>query len=218
MSYEGNGMKLRDLARGSSNSTSPMPALHIFRRRFWNPETSRRSRKSYESVHKLSTALRLLTLLQQTTMVTVLGILRHPSHPGSRVALLIRAHRGDRNLHNRTCHRAPFLYSLIPQQSQREVYHEVLIAGDLSEEDVLRSGYIQVSWIPYGSASDTAQLVYGNDTIYFAQPSLSQLIPGGSGAGTFNQTALIVPEDTQNNALPLTGRAAPDGDTGVVLR
>ena len=43
-------MKLRDLARGSSNPTSFMPAFHIFRSRFKNRETSRRSRKSYESV------------------------------------------------------------------------------------------------------------------------------------------------------------------------
>ena len=51
-------MKLRDLARGSSNPTSFMPAFHIFRSRFRNLETSRRSRKSYESVPRLFFLLR----------------------------------------------------------------------------------------------------------------------------------------------------------------
>jgi len=50
MSHEGDGMKLRDLARGSSSPTSFMPALYIFRSRLRNGGTSRRSRKSYESV------------------------------------------------------------------------------------------------------------------------------------------------------------------------
>lgn len=48
MSYEGGGMKLRDLARNSQNPTSFLPALRIFLSRFWNRETARRSRESYE--------------------------------------------------------------------------------------------------------------------------------------------------------------------------
>jgi len=62
------------------------------------------------------------------------------------------------------------------------------------------------------------EFVYGNETIYFAQPSLSQFVPGGSGAGTFNQPELINLKDTPNNTLPLTGRNAPKSNTGVVLR
>ena len=50
MSYEGGGMKLRDLARGSGNPTSFMPAFHIFRSRFGNQETTRRPHTSHESV------------------------------------------------------------------------------------------------------------------------------------------------------------------------
>ena len=65
MSYEGSGMELRDLARGSGSPTSFMPAFHIIRSRFGNREADRRSRKPYESVPRSSsTALRLLTLLQ----------------------------------------------------------------------------------------------------------------------------------------------------------
>ena len=50
MSYEGGGMKLRDLAGSSRNPTSFMPAFRILWSRFGNRETARRSRKSYESV------------------------------------------------------------------------------------------------------------------------------------------------------------------------
>jgi len=75
-----------------------------------------------------------------------------------------------------------------------------------------------VQILRYGvSNSDTAEFAYGNDTIYFAQPSLSQFVPGGSGAGTFNP-ALIGLKETPNNTPVLTGRNAPKSRTGVVVR
>ena len=89
MSYEGGGMKLRDLAKGSSNPTSFMPAFHILWFRFRNREASRRSRKPYESVPGSSSALRLLTLPQQTAVVPVLRILRRPRHLGAPVTFPI---------------------------------------------------------------------------------------------------------------------------------
>ena len=63
MSSKGDGMKLRDLARSSGDPTSFVPALHLFRSRFKNQDTTGRSRKSYESVPKLSFVVHLLTLL-----------------------------------------------------------------------------------------------------------------------------------------------------------
>ena len=96
MSYEGSGMKLRDLARGSGNPTSFMPAFHIIRSRFGNREADRRSRIPYESVSRSTpTALHLLTLLQQTTMVRVLRILCHPRRPGSHATIHIWTHHSD---------------------------------------------------------------------------------------------------------------------------
>jgi len=66
--------------------------------------------------------------------------------------------------------------------------------------------------------SGTAEFVYDNDTVYFAQPSLSQFVSGGFGPGTFNESASIYPKDTPNNTFALMGRNAPKGDTGAVLR
>src|SRR5258705_179976 len=116
MSHKGGGMKLRDLARSSSNPTSFLPAFHIFRSRFGSRETSRRSRKSYESVPRSSSTPHLLTFPQQTTVVPVLGILRRPRHPCSPVTLPIRTHHGDRDFYKRACHRpASIPYFLIFQ-------------------------------------------------------------------------------------------------------
>lgn len=128
------------------------------------------------------------------------------------------------------------------------IYREVLIAGDLSQDDVDRAtnqlGAFQVSlrqmyltfhilippyqdfartWtlLPYGrSAPDTAEFVYGNDNIYFAQPSLSQFIPGGSGAGTFNtnQSSSAGLRNTPNDTLVLTGRNPPKDGAGALVR
>jgi len=205
-------MKLRDLARGSGNPTSLLPAFHILRSRFGNRETARVWRKPYESVPiSASITLHLLTLLQQTTMVPTHSILRRPRHPGSPATLHIRTHHGNRSV----CRRPVSLYCLIFKQNKSEVYREVLIAGDLTEEDVatFSPSTLQVGWLPYsGNTPDITKLFYGNDTVYFAQPDPSQFVPGGSEPGTFNQS------DTSNNAPILTGRNALRRDTGAVLR
>ena len=102
------------------------------------------------------------------------------------------------------------------------MYHEALIAGDISDEDEKRVLNLPSDWstFPYGrSTSDTAEFIYGSDTVYFAQPSLSQFVPGGSGVGTFDQSAPAIGlEDAPNNTLPLTGRNAAKIKTSVLLR
>ena len=107
MSHEGGGMKLRNLARSSRNLTSFLPAFHLFRSRFGSRETSRRSRKSYESVPGSSSALPPLTLLQQATLVPVLSILRRPHHTESPTPFPIGAHNRYQNYCQRTCYRPP---------------------------------------------------------------------------------------------------------------
>lgn len=130
------------------------------------------------------------------------------------------------------------------------VYREVLIAGDLSPDDVDRAtdqlGAFQVSWqetgftfeptrsnpvqsfaqtwtlLPYGrSPPDTVEFAQKNETVYFAQPSLSQLIPGGSGSGTFNanQTASLSLRDNPNGTLALLMNGnTPHDSVGKILR
>ena len=98
-----------------------------------------------------------------------------------------------------------------------------MVAADLSSADVGRAQIeFDQGWtaFPYGrSTSDIAEFIYGNETVYFAQPSLSQFVPGGSGAGAFNEYSSIILKDAPtHNTLPLTGRGAPRSNTGAVLR
>ena len=210
-------MKLRDLARTSRSSTSIMPVFYIFRSRFGNQETARRSRKTYEFVPGLSSPLRLFTLLQQSTMVPVLGILYHPRHPGFPVTFPIWSYHGDRYIRKRTCSRpTSFLDFLIFEQNQNKVYREVLIAGDLSEENASQADSLGYLLLSGTTASDIVEFVHGNETVYFAQPSSSQFVPGGAGAGTFDPPAKMGLKNTPTPVL--AGRNAPKNTTGAVLR
>ena len=64
----------------------------------------------------------------------------------------------------------------------------------------------------------TAEFVYGNDTVYFAQPSPSQFVSGGSGAAIFKQGPAMGVKDPLNYALALTERNIPKNDGGGILR
>jgi len=112
-----------------------------------------------------------------------------------------------------------FLYFLTLRQNQRKVYHEVLIAGDLTQEDVARAAAKVWSLYPDSrKVFDTTEFVYDNDTVYFAQPSLSQFVHGGSGVGTFNPPVPIVEKDPSNDTLALMGGNALKSDNGAVIR
>jgi len=110
------------------------------------------------------------------------------------------------------------LISPNPEQNQRRTYREVLIAGDLSEGDVNKA---KTQGVYSTTDPDTAEFVYGNDavkTVYFAQPSVTQFVPGGSGAGDSNPSPPMGVKDPSNNTFALTGRNALKNDTGAVLR
>ena len=77
--------------------------------------------------------------------------------------------------------------------------------------------------LPYGrSPPDAVEFVYNNESVYLAQPILSQFTPGGSGLGTFdaNQTTSISLTNTPNNTLALlaNGNSPDNGGIGEVLR
>ena len=146
MSHEGDGIKLRDLAKSSGDPKSPTTAIHLLWSRIGNQETARRSRKSYEFVLKSSSVVRLLTLLQQATMVPISNILRCPHHPGPPLTFPIRSYHCDQNFRPRASRRPTPLYFLIFEQNQSKVYREILIAGDLSEEDLGRAEALDVAF------------------------------------------------------------------------
>ena len=105
------------------------------------------------------------------------------------------------------------------EQNQRRVYHEVLIAGDISEEDINRM--IAIGLPEASTNPDTAEFVYGNDavnTVCFAQPTVSQFVPGGSGPGDIPKTPPMGVKDPLKNTFALAGRDTKRNDTGTILR
>ena len=92
MSYEENGMKLRDLAQNTQNPTSFLSAIRILLRRFGSRETARSLRGSYKSVFMSSSVPRHLIFLEQTTMVPVHRVLHYPRYPESHVTFPIWAY------------------------------------------------------------------------------------------------------------------------------
>ena len=110
MSYEGGGMKLRDLARSSQNPSNFFPAFRTFLSRLGNRGAIKDSRKAYEWVSRSSFTPHLLTSLQQTTMVPVFRVLHHHRNPWTPATFPVRAYHGDRNFHPRTCHKTALLF------------------------------------------------------------------------------------------------------------
>jgi len=75
--------------------------------------------------------------------------------------------------------------------------------------------------LPYGtSPPDHVEFAYGNDTVYFPQPSLSQFGPGGSGLGVFdaNRTASLKDGESDTKLALLRNRNTPKDGVGVGLR
>jgi len=152
-------------------------------------------------------------------VVPIPSVLCHPRHSSSTVTLPIRPHCGDHSFRPGTYHEPVSKFNfLISEQPQRKAYSEVLIAGDLTQEDINRAG----TWEFHQTANpDTPEFVYGNDTVntvYIAQPSPTQLVTGGSGAGTFNPPPPVGVREPPHNTLALMGRNTPKNDTGAILR
>ncbi|KDQ65143.1 hypothetical protein JAAARDRAFT_168055 [Jaapia argillacea MUCL 33604] len=97
----------------------------------------------------------------------------------------------------------PFIFARIVNittriEHQTTQYREVSVVGDLSDQDVAKASSQMLAFAdfvrtwtlaPFASGTEQARPVtfqYGNDTVYFAEPLLSQLMPGGHGLGTFD--------------------------------
>jgi len=153
MSYEGGGIKFHDLARISRNPTNFLPALRILLSRLGNREMARNSRRSYEFVFRSSPVPHNLIFLYSCSkrpwslflgLFIVLAVLV-PMLP----FLFGRIMVIETYVRVRVTDLPPSRASLTSEQNQRNVYREVLIAGDLSQEDVDRAasqlGAFQVS-------------------------------------------------------------------------
>jgi len=106
-------------------------------------------------------------------------------------------------------------FLIFEQNQQRKVYSEVLIAGDLSQDEINHMAIFQSNSYDV-SGLDATEFVYGDETVYFAQPSPSQFAPGGSGAGSFKPASFVL-KGPPDSALA-TDRHTSTSDTSMVLR
>lgn len=73
--------------------------------------------------------------------------------------------------------------------------------------------------LPYSTTPpDYVELAYGNDTVYFTKPSLSQFTPGGSGLGAFDFANLTSSPKAVRNDIKLALSPTKDSSNGAVLR
>jgi len=132
-------------------------------------------------------------------------------------------------------------------QHQHQQYHEVIVSGDLSEDDLERANTTQhagfdvnlpifssfvitiilqqnlaLTWTlaPFSSHGELPPVVFLNwkdESVFFSEIVPSQLVPGGSGFGTFNLTATAPSLNINSQDLVIT-KPTVEVETGSVLR
>ena len=99
------------------------------------------------------------------------------------------------------------------------MYHESLITGDLSEDDI---DLAKIHGVLPTVDPDTEGFVYGDGpakTVYFAQPDPSLFIHGVSfGPGTFNPLPAVGVTYPLNKTGEVPDRDTPKSDPGAVVR
>ncbi|CAE6406281.1 unnamed protein product [Rhizoctonia solani] len=195
------GVTLSQLNYHTANPDSPWAAiLLLYRRWFKHRGTGRSRRKEYDGAPwSLYIVLFLLTVTVSAGLVFAFG-------------------------------RVVDIYT--QQFIQSDVYSEVTVIGDLSPADVERAGALVSTFVGYESTwsltpfSAAAHLPKdrsfrvprpdgsGEDVLHFAETYTRQLVPGGTGFGTFfpNSTAVWA-NATATNRNPSEARTMAMGQT-----
>ncbi|KAJ7499386.1 hypothetical protein FB451DRAFT_1205266 [Mycena latifolia] len=190
------GIRLRDLAAGSEYPTSILAAVRLLWNRIFYRGTARRVRKNYDS--------------RPWSLVVVFFL----------VVVIISAS-------------LPFILGRIVDieasvQHQLEKYYEVAIFADSSDSDIERATLLEpafndftLTWTlspfsSHGALPAAVSFSWENDTVYFSETTRSQLLPNGSGFGTFevNATAASIQTDPAQEI----SNDPDSADTGVLLR
>ena len=132
-------------------------------------------------------------------------------------------------------------------QHQHWNYKEVAVSGDLSDDDLNRANATQdpfnviriflfhcshiiilqqnflLTWTlapfsSHGELPNVLSLDWNNDSVFFSEVILSQLIPGGSGFGTFDLTATAPSLDISSQDLIAAAPTKVGVQTGSILR
>ncbi|KAF8164850.1 hypothetical protein B0H34DRAFT_648623 [Crassisporium funariophilum] len=192
---EGPGVRMRDLAAQSDDHSSATTALRLLWDRQTYPGADRQFRKSYDS---RPWALYIFFFLAN---VALAGLM-------------------------------PFMFGrfvdiTVTVMHQHKNYHEVVVMGDLSESDLKRADDLQSAFDNYiltwtlapfsshGSLPAVRSFQWNDDQVFFSEVALSQLVPGGSGFGTF-KTDTIEPTLDLNASQAI--KASVGVEPGSVLR
>ncbi|KAF8811858.1 hypothetical protein BYT27DRAFT_7088513 [Phlegmacium glaucopus] len=193
------GVRLRDLAAQSDDPYSALPALRLLWDRHSYPGTARSHRRSYDSRSWT------LVILFFVANILVAGALSFAFARIVDISVLV--------LH------------------QHETYYEVAVTGDLTDTNIQQAAALQpafenflITWTlapfsSHGSLPAVVSFEWNNDPVYFSEVIFSQLLPNGSGFGTFD-TASTAPSINVNTSLLQTANSVPSTgvEVGSVLR
>ncbi|KAF7331706.1 hypothetical protein MKEN_00050400 [Mycena kentingensis (nom. inval.)] len=191
------GIRLRDFADSSASPTSILAGLKLLWSRTFYQGASRRARAHYDPRPWTFYVLAFLIMVTiSSSLPFILG-------------------------------RVVDIRASIVHQSDN--YYEVAVAADLSEDDLSRAAALdgtfndfRYTWTlspfsSHGNLPSPVMLQWEEDTVYFAETTLSQLLPGGTGFGTFDSdttaatTQLDIKQATENSGNR-------DVSAGMVLR
>ncbi|KAF9464261.1 hypothetical protein BDZ94DRAFT_1216732 [Collybia nuda] len=191
------GVKLKDLAANSADPTSAWTALRLLWYRYMYTGTSRSFRQQYDRrPWSLFLAFFLLLVGVAASLPFVLG----------RIVII-----STTVIH------------------QREQYTEVPVKGASSDTDIASATLLRptfegfvATWTlapfsEHGGLPPVVTFDYQGDTIYFSEVILSQLLPNGSGFGTFESTTTM-PVAQQKEQKEIKVDAAKTVDPGWTLR
>ncbi|KAJ7122886.1 hypothetical protein C8R44DRAFT_156846 [Mycena epipterygia] len=191
------GMRLRDLASGSEAPTGILAAFRLLWNRIFYQGTARHARRNYDSrPWSLVVLFFLLVSVITSSLSFILG-------------------------------RVVDIEALT--EHQFETYFEVAIFADSSDSDIERATVLEptfndfaLTWTlspfsSHGALPAAVSFPWENDTIYFSETTSSQLLPNGSGIGTFeiNATAASIQTGAGQQTSDQFGHSL---DAGVLLR
>ncbi|TFK43069.1 hypothetical protein BDQ12DRAFT_596142 [Crucibulum laeve] len=196
---DGPGVKLKDLAVHTDDSTSSWSALRLLWDRHTYSGAARDVRRNYDRRPWTLYVLFFLVLIGTTASLPfILGRI-------VRIETYVRY--------------------------QVESYTEVAIKGDVSDVDIARANSMTgafesfiFTWTlspfsTHGGLPPVVTFEHEGDTVYFSETILSQLLPGGSGFGTFddNSTAASTDVNPTINSIKVSDPTA-GVEPGSILR
>ncbi|KAF8990223.1 hypothetical protein BDQ17DRAFT_1372225 [Cyathus striatus] len=200
---DGPGVRLRDLAVHTSDATSSLSALRLLWDRNTYEGAARDYRRTYDRRPWTLFILFFLLIVGTTSCLSFVF--------GRVVTIKTNVMR------------------------QGETYEEIGIKGDMSDVDIQKANELEgsfnntnITWTlapfsAHGGLPSVSSFTHGNDTVYFAETIMSQLLPDGSGFGTFDEKMTAVSTDndhdsTQQASVQIERTATSSVEPGSTLR